>query len=51
VRWRYGQKVCRIVIEPSSQLQYELSNLLEGITPDNAHSEVDVGMPIGKELL
>lgn len=31
------------------QKVYQLKNLLEQVTPDNVHSEIDVGVPIGKE--
>jgi antitoxin MazE len=29
--------------------QYSLEELLERITPDNAHSETDWGLPVGRE--
>lgn len=41
----------RIVIEPIRTNEYELSTLLDGITPDNLHAEVDFGQPVGKEVL
>lgn len=41
----------RIVIEPISTPEHTLARLLEGITPDNMHSEVDMGAPVGKEIL
>jgi antitoxin MazE len=41
----------RIVIEPAMQPHYKLEELLAGITPDNAHDEVDFGGPIGQEVL
>jgi len=41
----------QIVIQPSRKLEYELNELLDGITPQNLHGEFDVGAPAGKELL
>lgn len=41
----------RIVIEPVTQVEYSLDELLAGVTPDNAHGEVDVGRRRGKEAL
>lgn len=41
----------RIVIEPSEHVEYNLDDLLAGITPQNAHSEVSLGKPVGKEAL
>jgi antitoxin MazE len=40
----------RIVIEPI-RLEFTLRQLLEGVTPENAHTEVDFGQPVGKEAL
>lgn len=39
----------RIVIEAIRTC--ELAHLLAGITPENLHTEVDFGAPVGKELL
>lgn len=39
----------RIVIEPVRQPEYQLDELLAGITPENIHDEADFGMPVGKE--
>jgi antitoxin MazE len=39
----------RIVIEPLPRNEYELSELLKKITPENLHDEVDFGRPVGKE--
>ena len=40
----------RIVIEPvRSTKKYDLALLLEGITPENQHAEVDFGPAVGKE--
>lgn len=41
----------RIIIEPVRQKRYELDKLLAGITPRNRHAEVDLGRPVGKEML
>lgn len=41
----------RIIIEPLNQLEYDLDELLAGITPDNIHEEADFGSPVGKETL
>ena len=39
----------RIVIEPSEKIEYDLDELLAGITDQNSHAEVDFGNPVGKE--
>lgn len=39
----------RIIIEPVRRKRYDLTELLEGITPRNRHGEVDFGAPVGKE--
>ncbi|MBB2158412.1 AbrB/MazE/SpoVT family DNA-binding domain-containing protein [Gluconacetobacter diazotrophicus] len=41
----------RVVIEPVSQIEYDLTDLLSGITSDNIHEEVDFGAPVGQERL
>jgi antitoxin MazE len=41
----------RIVIEPMVKPEYQLDELLAGITSKNLHSESDFGRPVGKELL
>jgi antitoxin MazE len=41
----------RIVIEPVTKPKYKLEDLLAGITDDNAHDEVDFGVPVGQEAL
>ena len=30
--------------------KYTLAELLEGVTPENVHAEVDFGRPVGKEV-
>ena len=39
----------RIVIEPVRPGEFELAELLAGITPDNLHAEVSFGPAVGKE--
>ena len=39
----------RIVIEPLRPNEYDLAQLLSGITASNLHTEVDFGAPVGKE--
>jgi len=39
----------RIVIEPVPRKEYDLSELLKRITPENLHEEADFGRPVGKE--
>jgi antitoxin MazE len=41
----------RIVIEPMMKREYQLEELLAGITSKNLHSESDFGKPVGKELI
>ena len=39
----------RIVIEPSEKIEYDLDELLGGLTVQNSHAEVNFGTPVGKE--
>jgi len=39
----------RIVIGPVRRREYDLAELLKGITRANLHAEVDFGRPVGKE--
>lgn len=41
----------RIVIEPSDRVEYDLDELLGGITAQNTHAEASFGAPVGKEAL
>ena len=41
----------RIVIEPSEKSEYDLNELLNGVTSRNLHAEVTFGKPVGKEVL
>lgn len=38
-----------IVIRPR-KTKYTLDELLEGMTIDNVHSEIDMGLPVGNEV-
>jgi antitoxin MazE len=40
----------RLVVEPVAVPQWSLEELLEGITDENLHEEVDWGPPVGKEV-
>ncbi len=39
----------RIVIDPFRPAEFDLANLLAGITPENVHAEVSFGAAAGKE--
>ena len=41
----------RIVIQPVERVEYDLEELVGGITASNAHSEFSFGNPVGKEAL
>lgn len=41
----------RIVIEPVKTTGYDLNELVAGINAQNAHDEVDFGVPVGNEAL
>lgn len=41
----------RVVIEPVEREDYDLAQLLNAITPENTHGEIDFGMPVGREGL
>lgn len=40
----------RIVIEPVKKAEYDLTQLLSGITPENLHAAEDSGAPMGNEV-
>jgi antitoxin MazE len=40
----------RLVICPAVEKTYQLTQLLEGITAENCHDEVDYGQAVGGEL-
>jgi len=46
-----GEEGGRIVIEPIRDCKFAIEQLLDGITPQNLHTEIDFGAPEGKELL
>ena len=39
------------MIEPSEKVEYNLDDLVRGITATNAHAEVSFGKPVGQEKL
>ena len=40
----------KIVVTPISEREYTLEELVDGITDDNRHEEVDWGRPVGNEV-
>jgi antitoxin MazE len=40
----------RIIVEPIRSKDYDLTDLIAGITDENRHEEVDFGGPVGKEV-
>lgn len=40
----------RIIIEPSNKVEYELDELLDGISAKNLHGEASFGQAVGKEV-
>ena len=41
----------RIVIEPIRAREFDLADLIAGITDDNLHEEIDFGPPVERERL
>jgi antitoxin MazE len=41
----------RVIIEPVRAVAYDLATLVAGITDENRHAEIDLGGPVGKEIL
>ena len=41
----------RIIIQPSKKIEYDLSQLVNGINAKNSHGETDFGKSVGKEAL
>ena len=39
----------RIVIEPVRRKEYDVTELVQGITRRNLHKEIDFGAPVGNE--
>ena len=40
----------KIVIDPHTEPEYRLEDLLKGVTKRNLHAEVDTGEAVGREL-
>ena len=40
----------RLIIYPATGNTFSLEELLEAITPENKHDEVDTGAPVGREV-
>lgn len=39
-----------LVVRPAKRRKYNLEELLEQITPENLHEEIDTGEPVGNEI-
>lgn len=39
-----------VMIQPQTKKKYTLDELLEGMTSDNFHPEIDTGTPVGNEV-
>jgi antitoxin MazE len=39
-----------LLIKPRTRKRYSLNELIEGITPENLHREVDSGVAVGNEV-
>lgn len=40
----------KLTIEPIARRRYSLDELIEAITPENVHTEIDTGVAVGKEV-
>jgi antitoxin MazE len=40
----------KLVIQPDRRRKYTLDELLDGMTPDNSHPEIEMGEPVGNEI-
>jgi len=40
----------RIIIEPVREPEFDLAELLNGITDENLHDEIDFSGPVGREI-
>ncbi|MEG4028713.1 MULTISPECIES: AbrB/MazE/SpoVT family DNA-binding domain-containing protein [unclassified Microcoleus] len=40
----------KLTIEPIVRRRYSLEELIEAMTPDNVHTEIDTGVAIGNEV-
>jgi len=50
-KWEVREESGRIIIEPAQRREYDLCELVKGITRENLHDEADFGKPVGKEAL
>lgn len=41
----------QIILVPLKCKQFSLESLLSGITPENIHEKINLGLPVGKELI
>ena len=39
-----------VVIKPKNRKRYSLDELVQGITPENIHGEIDSGIAVGNEI-
>ena len=39
-----------VVIKPKHRKRYSLDELVQGITPENIHGEIDSGIAVGNEI-
>jgi len=40
----------KLTIEPIARRRYSLDELIEAITPENVHTEIDTGVAVGNEV-
>lgn len=40
----------KLVIQPERRKKYTLDELLDGMTPEQCHPEVEMGEPVGNEI-
>lgn len=40
----------KLTIEPITRRRYSLEELIEAITPENVHNEIDTGVAVGNEV-
>jgi antitoxin MazE len=40
----------RLTIEPITRRRYSLEELVQAITPENLHTEIDSGIAVGNEV-
>ena len=40
----------KLTIEPITRRRYSLDELIEAITPENVHTEIDTGVAVGNEV-